>query len=136
LVENLLPGGNWILASVLVNHIVAGVTTTDTLNTTCNATQTFTFNANKTCTYSNFDCNSNQPVASGTWSLSSNQLYLNCNLTCKDSTGNNIQPFANAQIQNLGNYSLVLETGDFGTYYPPTQHLTVYIYGFIRQNKP
>jgi hypothetical protein len=132
-VENFLPGGVWQLASVMVNHVVGGVTTTDTLNTKCDTTQLFVFNANHTCSYTNFDCNSAQPKATGTWQLASNQLYLNCNMTCLDSTGKKIQPFTNAQIVNLGNYSLILQTGDFGTYYPPTQKLTIYRYGFIRQ---
>jgi len=100
-------------ASVLVLNFTGSTqTSTDTLNTNWGLTQYFTFNTNGTCTYQNFDCVS-QPTPSGTWSLTSNQLYLQSNIVCKDTTvSGSSMPFSNASIQNLGDYSLILLTGD------------------------
>src|ERR1700761_220556 len=70
-----LSAGPWQLASVQVTYTNKLVTTDTTLNTTCNSSQVFTFNADNTCTYTNFDCLSQ--TSSGHWSLSADQLTLN-----------------------------------------------------------
>jgi hypothetical protein len=105
--------GKWQLASVIATYYTGNTQDSIvTLNTSCDSAQVFTFNANNTCTYTNFDCLS-QPTASGQWSLTQNQLYLQANVVCKDTTAaGSSKPFLYAQIYNLGNFSLVLKTGD------------------------
>jgi hypothetical protein len=69
----------------------------------------------------------------GRWAFIGNNLYLSCDMTCKDTTAaGSSKPFQNARIQNLGQYSLVLQTGDLQTYYSPTQPRRIVQYGFIR----
>jgi len=140
-IQTLFTNGTWQLATVMVFNYVGSsqVGSADTLNTTCDTTQYFTFNSNNTCTYTNFDCIT-QPKASGTWSLSSDQRFLMADMTCQDtitgskpSTG---KPFAYAQIYNLGQYSMVLQTGDIATYYTSTTKRTIIQYGFVRQSAP
>jgi hypothetical protein len=132
--ETLLTDKQWQLASVMVfNYVGNTQNPTDTLNTTCGLNQIFKFNTDNTCTYTNFDCV--QQTTSGHWSFSSNELYLMSDLKLKDTTaaGSSI-PFQNAQILNLGQYSLILQTGYLNTYYSPTQVRTITQYGFIRVN--
>jgi hypothetical protein len=130
----LFTGGRWQLASVLVfNYTGNTQTSTDTLNTSCTLNQFFTFNTNYTCTYTNFDCISQTPAAAN-WSLSANQLFLYANVVCKDTTAaGSSMPFANAQIINLGQFSLVLQTGDIQPNYSLTKPRRIVQYGFIRQ---
>jgi hypothetical protein len=137
-IETLFTGEQWHLSSLQRTHYVGDTLKyTDTLNTTCPLDQIFTFNADKTCTYTNFTCKE-QPTATGTWSLSTDQLFLNSNIACKDSTGGGTttQPFKTARIVNLGQYSLVLQTGNLETFYPPDRVRTITRYGFVRQKKP
>jgi hypothetical protein len=126
--------GKWQLASVIVTYYTGNSTdSTVTLNTSCLLSQVFTFNANNTCTYTNFDCVP-QPTASGQWSLTQNQLYLQASVVCKDTTAaGSSKPFSYAQIYNLGNFSLVLNTGDIQPNYSLTKHRKVIQYGFINQ---
>jgi hypothetical protein len=128
----LLTNRQWQLASVLVyNYTGSTQTSVDTLNTNCNYTQIFKFNADHTCGYSNFDCLPDS--VTGRWAFIGNNLYLSCDMTCKDTTAaGSSKPFQNARIQNLGQYSLVLQTGDLQTYYSPTQPRRIVQYGFIR----
>jgi hypothetical protein len=126
--------GKWQLASVIATYYTGNTQDSIvTLNTSCDSAQVFTFNANNTCTYSNFDCLS-QPTASGQWSLTQNQLYLQANVVCKDTTAaGSSKPFSYAQIYNLGQFSLVLNTGDIQPNYSLTKHRKIIQYGFINQ---
>lgn len=134
-IESLFSKGNWELATVIVT-VSVGTTreSEDTLNTTCDKKQIFAFTTDHTCTYTNFHCK-DQPVASGTWSLSQDQLYLKSDIVCQDTfkvgTGKS-KPFENAQIETLGQYAMVLVTGDIQNY-SATQRRIVRRYGFVRQ---
>jgi hypothetical protein len=130
--QTLLTDGHWQLASLTVTQTRNDTTLlNDTINSLCNLVQSLTFNSNGTCTYTNFDCIPQN--VTGNWSLTANQLYLVSDLKFQDTTAIvNPVPFTNAQVFNLGQYSLVLNTGDLGTYYPPNKVLTVFTYGFVR----
>jgi hypothetical protein len=132
-IQTLFTTGKWQLASVEKTISVGDTIKLDTiLNTTCDTTQLFTFNADKTCSYTNFDC-IHQPPANGHWSLSDDQLFLISDVTCKDTTAvGSSKPFAIARIDNVGQYSLVLTTGDIQNYTSNTRR-TIIRYGFIRQ---
>lgn len=131
-IQSLFTGGTWQLASIQTIKYIGNQQTSDTtINDTCG--QYFTFNADKTCTYTNFECIT-QPIAKGTWTLTANQLFLNADMVCQDtSKAKSSKPFINAQIQNLGLYSLVLYTGDIAQNYSLTKPRTIIQYGFIRQ---
>jgi hypothetical protein len=134
-IESLFSKGNWELATVIVTVSVGtNRVSEDTLNTTCDKKQIFAFNNDHTCTYTNFHCKA-QPTASGSWSLSQDQLYLKSDIVCQDTfklgTGTS-KPFENAQIETLGQYAMVLVTGDIQNY-SATQRRTVRRYGFVRQ---
>ena len=135
-IQSLFTGGTWQLASVFAfNYIGNTQTTTDTLNadTACHLTQFFTFSANNTCTYTNFDCITQTPAAAS-WTLAPNQLYLEANVVCKDTTkAGSSTPFSNAKIINLGQFSMVLQTGDIQPYYSLTQPRRIVQWGFVRQ---
>ncbi len=129
----LLTNGQWQLASVLVFHYIGStLEKVDTLNTNCNLTQIFQFTTNNNCTYTNFDCLSGT-TGSGQWSFSTDHLYLNTTMVCRDTTaaGSSV-PFQSSRIINLGQFSLVLQTGDLETFYPPTKVRTIKQYGFVR----
>jgi hypothetical protein len=136
-IQGLFTKGTWQLASVMRFHYLgSSQLATDTLNTTCDTTQLFTFNKDNTCSYTNFDCVT-QSTAKGNWSVSSDQLFLMASMTCQDTVAGGgpgtSKPFAYAQIINLGNYSMILQTGDIATYYTATTKRTITQYGFIRQ---
>jgi hypothetical protein len=133
-IQTLFTGGYWQLASVQVTYFTGNTQdSVATLNTTCNFVQKFTFNIDNTCTYTYFDC-VNQPTASGHWSLAQNQLYLISDIVCKDTTAaGSSKPFEDALIQNLGQFSLVLKTGDIQPNYSLTKKRKIIQYGFIRQ---
>jgi len=128
-----LTNGTWTLASVQVFHYVGDTQgKTDTLNTGCTNTQTFTFNTNNTCTYVNYHCITQN--SSGTWSIGDDELTLSCNLSAQDtskSTTVTVKAFQTAVIDNLGQYSLVLKTGDIQSYYKSTTVRTITRYGFV-----
>jgi len=138
-VETLLTRGKWQLASVMVYNFVGSsqVGTTDTLNTNCDSTQIFTFNTNNTCSYTNFECIPQK--TSGNWTLSSDQLTLMSNMLCADTLiggqpdPKKSQPFINAKIVNLGQYSFILQTGDVNTFYTSTTKRRIVTYGFVHQ---
>jgi hypothetical protein len=137
LLHSLFTTGTWQLSAV-IKHSYVGSTgpINDTLNTTCDTTQFFTF-ANNTCTYTNFHCITQSKT--GSWTLINNGLYLQSNIAMKDTVSADsccvvVQPFANTQIVNLGNYSMTLNTGDIGAYYTATQKRTIYTYTFVRIN--
>ena len=135
-IPNLLTNRQWQLASLLVYNYIGDIQqSVDTLNTNCDTTQIFKFFKDGTCTYTNFDCKV-QPTATGTYSLSNTKLILMADMVCQDSTAaGSSKPFLNAQINNLGDFSLVLQTGDTQAYYTSTQPRTIYRWGFIRQKE-
>lgn len=134
-IENLMTRGTWQLASIIVSNYLGGNnTSTDTLNTKCGLNQTFSFTTDGTCTYQDFACI--QQNVKGSWSLSDDKLTLISTLSCQDTTSTGAptttKPFYGARIVNVGQFSLVLETGDINTYYLPTQVRHIRRYGFIR----
>jgi hypothetical protein len=135
-IEQLFTGGQWQLASVVATYWTGNtVDSTVTLNsdTVCHMQQYFTFFTNNTCTYTNYDCLTQSPPAAA-WSLASNQVYLQANVMCKDTTAKGSStPFADAEIVNLGQFSLVLEIGDIQPSYSLTQKRITTQYGFVRQ---
>ncbi|MGZ3777097.1 MAG: hypothetical protein ACXVIY_05135 [Mucilaginibacter sp.] len=134
--KTLLTDKHWQLASLTVTQTRNDTTLlNDTINPLCNLVQSLTFNSGGTCTYTNFDCISQ--TVNGHWLLTANNLYLVSDLKFQDTTAIvNPTPFTNAQILNLGQYSLVLKTGDLGIYHPPNTVLTVFTYGFVRVKNP
>lgn len=133
-IPNLLTTRQWQLGSVLVYKYIGDIQqSTDTI--ICDTTQIFKFYKDGSCTYTNFDCK-DQPIANGTYSLSDTKLTLFADMVCQDNsaTGSS-KPFANAQINNLGEFSMVLQTGDTQAYYTSTQPRTIYRWGFIRQKE-
>lgn len=134
-VEALLARGSWQLASVQVFNYVGGSnTSTDTLTTDCSYGQIFTFNnTDSSCTYNDYACIKQN--AKGTWHLSDDKLTLKSTLSVQDTSGTKTitnLPFQTARIVNLGQYSLILETGDLSSYFLPTDKRHVKRYGFIR----
>jgi len=131
-IPTLFTGGQWELSSVIVTHFVGDtIKTSDTLYTACALEQTLIFNTDKTCTFANYSCIS-QPTATGHWSLSSDNLFLSSDMAV-DSSGTKITPFKTAEINNLGQYSLVLLTGSLESYYPSNKPRIITRYGFVRQ---
>jgi len=130
-IATLFTGGTWKLASVETKKYTGNQQLSDTtINDTCS--QFFTFKTDNTCNYNNFNCIDQS--ASGTWTISKNQLYLYADITLKDaSVAGTAKPFINAQIQTLGQYSMVLNTGDIAPNYSLTQPRTIVVYGFVRQ---
>jgi hypothetical protein len=133
-VESLLARGTWQLASVQVfNYIGGSNTSTNVFNTTCTLNQTFTFVSDGTCTFQGFSCISQ--TSNGQWKLSDDKLTLQSTLSCQDTLGAatiTAMPFKTARVVNLGQYSMVLETGDISTYYLATDKRHIKRYGFIR----
>lgn len=126
----LFSGGTWQLASIEVTTYIGNEQMTDTtMNDTCG--QYFTFKADYTCNYVNFNCISQS--ANGTWGLTENQLYLNADVTLDSTATVKTKPFINAQIITLGVYSMVLNTGDISPNYSLTKARRIVKYGFIRQ---
>ena len=137
-VETLLTHGPWHLASVqVINYVGSSVVSVDTLNTNCDSTQIFTFNTNNTCGYTNFECIPQK--TSGSWSITSDQLVLNSNMLCADTLiggapdPNKSMPFKYTKIVNLGQYSLVLQTGDVNIFVTSTTRSRIIQYGFVHQ---
>lgn len=131
-IPDLLVNGTWQLSSVriTVNH---GDTVKLDTTYSIDCDQRFSFNADKTCTYTNFDC-IDQPVAKGNWELVGNRLFLVSNIVCKDSSAvGSSKPFTYCAINSLGRYSMVLLTGDFINYNNSATRRVVR-YGFVRQN--
>jgi len=135
-IATLIAQNQWQLSSAQVTTYIGSTQTSQlTLDTACLLTQIFKFNTDNTCTYTNFDCLTQ--ATKGTWTLSQDKLFLNVNMTCKDTiaradTTTHSKPFQTARIVNLGQYSLVLLTGDLETNYSPTQKRVQYQWGFVR----
>ncbi|HWZ01990.1 MAG TPA: hypothetical protein VNX40_00195 [Mucilaginibacter sp.] len=133
-IQQLFSGGTWELASLQTTYYTGNTAdSTVTDSSTCLTNQFFTFNTNYTCTYTNFDCIT-QTSAAATWSLTGNQLYLQAAVVCKDTTSaGSSTPFSYSQIENLGIYSMVLNTGDIQPNYSLTAKRKIMQWGFIRQ---
>ncbi|MDB5091304.1 MAG: hypothetical protein JWR09_5298 [Mucilaginibacter sp.] len=130
-IETLFTGGTWQLASIEITQYTGNTQISDTtINDTCS--QFFTFKTDFTCTYANFNCQT-QPLASGKWSLTPNKLFLIADMVCDSTATLAVKPFINAQIINLGLYSMVLSTGDIAPNYSLTKPRKIVKYGFIRQ---
>ncbi|GAA4096534.1 DUF5004 domain-containing protein [Mucilaginibacter panaciglaebae] len=130
-IPDLLIKGSWQLSSARLTIQRGDTTKLDTtFNIGCD--QRFTFYPDKTCTYTNFDCK-DQPVARGHWQLVGNRLFLQTDIVCQDTTAaGSSKPFAYCSISTLGNYSMVLLTGDFINYNNSALRRVVR-YGFVRQ---
>ena len=135
--NTLLTTGHWQFASLVVTQFHGDTTiSTDTLFSDCSLAQNFTFNPNGTCTYTDFSCV--QQSATGHWSFSKDYLYLMSDMACQDTipsdttVNGSYVPFKNAKIVNLGQYSLVLKTGDLQQFYAPNQKRTINVFGFVR----
>jgi hypothetical protein len=129
-IDNLFTG-KWQLASVTATvYLGDAITSTTTLNTTCNKTQIFTFSTGNSCTYTNFHCLPQS--SSGKWSLSADKLILSADMTCQDTLSGSSKPFNATRIVTLGQYSMVLETND-SPVYSATKPRTIMRYGFVRQ---
>ena len=128
--QSLFTTGKWELGSVIEYKLLGNQELSkDTLE--CDSSQIFKFNDDMTCSYTNMDCVAT--TVSGKWSLSDTRLFLFADLTYPTvtSAGTN-QPFINSRISNLGDFSMVLETGDLQTYYTATERRTIRRWGFIR----
>jgi len=110
-INTFLTGGRvWRLASMQVYHYNGDtLKRTDTLNTTCTRNQTFYFDTDGTCTYTNYSCL--DQISAGTWKMiTQDSLRIQSNMVCNDTTrAGSSKPFHNAQIINLGQSSLVLQ---------------------------
>jgi len=137
--ESLFVGNTWQLASITAYYYTGNtLDSTVVVSPNCGSglTQYFTFYSNNTCVYTNFDCIAQTPTAAS-WSLSANQLFLTANVVCKDtSAAGSSMPFSYCSIQNLGHFSLVLQTGDIQPNYSLTQPRKIVQYGFIRVTVP
>lgn len=134
--NTLLTASPWTLANVYVyRYVGSSLTETDTLNTKCGLTQTFTFSDDQSCTYTNFICRAG--TASGIWKFSDDRLTLISTIMAKDTVPGGRDttdaPFKNAQIVNLGSYSLVLQTGDVNSFFTSTTRRVIKRYSFIHQ---
>lgn len=131
-IATLITGNQWQLSSVTVTHYTgANIDSVNTLDTACKSTQVFKFNIDQTCTYTNFDCV--PQTATGHWALTQDKLFFNSDMICQDTSQNkSSKPFQTAKIINLGQYSLILQTGDLQTFYKPTDKRNVRQYGFVR----
>ncbi|PJJ79877.1 lipocalin family protein [Mucilaginibacter auburnensis] len=132
-IQNLFSSGKWELTTVVVTVTQGDSVKYDTLNTDCPEKQLFTLNADGTCNYTNFHCKTQ--ISNGRWSLSPDQLYLKSDIVCQDTVKlgpGKSTPFSNAQILTVGQYSMVLITGDIQNY-SNTQKRTVMRYGFVKQ---
>ncbi|HWZ34935.1 MAG TPA: DUF5004 domain-containing protein [Mucilaginibacter sp.] len=131
-IPDLLVSGTWQLSSVRITINRGDSLKLDTTySISCD--QKFTFNTDKTCTYTNFDCK-DQPTAKGIWELTDNRLTLRSNIVCQDTTAaGSSTPFSKCSINSLGRYSMVLLTGDYINYNSSAIRRVVR-YGFVRQN--
>ncbi|WP_214071464.1 DUF5004 domain-containing protein [Mucilaginibacter sp. dw_454] len=131
-IPDLLVSGQWNLSSVTV-MVTHGDTSLLDTTYAINCDQVFTFNADKTCTYTNFDCPAQSTISKGDWELTGNRLILASNIVVQDTTLGSTKPFLYSTISSLGRYSMVLLTGDVINYNNSAIRRVVR-YGFVRQN--
>jgi hypothetical protein len=129
-IPTLLTTGTWQLGSIQEYHYLGSQQTKlDTID--INSTQIFKFNKDMTCSYTNFD--DKEGTVTGKWSLDKTSLYLFADITFPEVTSAGTkQPFINSHMTSLGEFSLVMETGDIQTYYNATDKRTIRRYGFVR----
>jgi hypothetical protein len=134
-IDTFLSGkGPWELAAVYVYNFKGDTLKTDTLNTKCNLAQTFIFNDDGNCTYTNFNCLTS--TATGKWSLSDDRLVLNSDIVCKDtSAAGQSRPFTRMQVVNLGRNSLVIQRNDTLSVVRNLVVRRVTQYGFIHTSR-
>lgn len=120
-----LTNGTWSLASQMVFHYVGDtLKKTDTITLAC--TQKLVFNTNGTSQYQNYNCNNSS--GSGNWNINQDNLTVQSPIIIGKDT-----LFKNAQIINLGQYSMVLQTGSISSYYTSKTVRQITRYGFIHQ---
>lgn len=129
-IPTLFANGEWELGSIIrYKYLGDAQQSVDTIQ--IKTTQLLSFNKDMTCTYTNFD--DVEGNVSGNWSLSDTQLYLFANITYPTVTSDGTkQPFINCKILNLGDFSLVFQTGDIQTYYTATDVRIIRQYGFVK----
>lgn len=106
-----LTGGRvWRLASMQVYHYNGDtLKRTDTLNTKCTLNQTFYFETDGSCTYTNYSCISQSK--GGKWTMTTQDtLQLKADVLLDTSSTGSYRPFANTAILNLGQNSLILQS--------------------------
>lgn len=131
-IDFFLSNGSWQLANLQeFTYIGSSLQKTDTLNKKCPISQVITFSSDRKTSYNgNFQC-INQ-TGSGQWTLiQRDTIRLQSDLALKDSTGKQVQPFADSQVINLGQYSLVIETGDISPVYTQKQLRKILRYSFV-----
>jgi hypothetical protein len=131
-IDYFLTNGTWQLANLQeYTYIGSTLQKTDTINKKCQLLQLITFNTNQSVNYSgNFQCNTQ--TAAGKWSLfQKDTIRLQSDLLLKDSLNQNIQPFKDSRVLNLGQYSLVIETGDISPVYTSRQVRKILRYSFV-----
>ncbi|MBW4888202.1 hypothetical protein KXQ82_00680 [Mucilaginibacter sp. HMF5004] len=120
-----LTNGTWNLASQQVFHFVGDtLKKTDTITLAC--TQKLTFKPDNSALYQNYKCNSG--TATGQWNITQDNITLQSPIIIGTDT-----LFKNSQIINLGQYSLVLQTGSISPVYTSKTVRTITRYGFIHQ---
>ena len=130
-IATLFTGGKWQLSTVTItSYTGAEQISSDTLFSSCPLVQDFIFNSDKTCSFSNFDCSTQ--TSNGHSLLSADKLFLSSDIVCQTAAKKDTTPFQTAKIINLGQYSLVLQTGSLETYYPPNQPRVITQRGFVR----
>lgn len=133
-VDSFLTNGAWQLANLQqFTYLGSVLQKTDTINKKCVINQTITFNTDKSSTYSgNFQCNNQS--AKGNWNLiKKDTIRLQSDLSLKDSTNQLTQPFRDSRVVNLGQYSLVMETGDIGAIFSSRQVRKILRYSFVHK---
>jgi hypothetical protein len=120
-----LTNGSWSLASQQVYHFVGDtLKKTDTIALAC--TQKLTFSNDNTSQFQNYKCNNSS--GTGHWNINQDNLTLQSPIIIGADT-----LFKNAQIVNLGQYSLVLQTGSISPVYTSKTVRLITRYGFIHQ---
>jgi hypothetical protein len=107
----------WRLASMQVQTLHGDtLKRTDTLNTDCEKNQTFSFNSNGSSTYEDYCCR--DQTSTGTWQMTTqDSIMLKVNMVCEDTTKiGRSKPFANTQVINLGQNSLILRSVKIDTF--------------------
>ena len=139
LVKTFFNDSKWQLATVERKDKLNGLVVSDTTYAPCDLNQYFTFSSNNTCTYTNYHCISQ--AQSGTWALTNFGLYLTSNIALQDTISADscckvTHPFQYVEISTVGNYSLILRTGDIGSFATTNLKATIYLYGFVRVTPP
>jgi hypothetical protein len=132
-VSYFLTEGTWQLASVQrTTYLGDTKLLTETLDSLCTLNQTFKFTSDNACTYTNYHCITQS--STGKWLITPDNLTLQTTLSAQDTLKGaivNVKAFDNAQIVNLGQYSMVLNTGYTSSYYTSKTPRVIVRYGFV-----